>query len=225
MSPDHYSREIPGRCEQLLRQLLPVVDGAAASPGQSLRTTLLLAMATPMIVLPVERLAKRARYGDPGVANDLELDSELGDRVAEVLKAGRPFRDAPFFVPEHWSYVPAEKPFNVAGSWRGGLLEELATPEAFARAGDTDAWTVITDLRNALAHGGISYLSQDGRHTVGEVAVFAFAGAKMKGHDLTELNILRIHQDHFRTFLSAWADWLAGAGVVAALDQEIRLVA
>lgn len=182
-------------------------------------------MATPMIVLPVERLAKRARYRDPGVANDLELDSELGDRVAEVLRAGRPFRDAPFFVPEHWSYVPAEKPFNVAGSWRGGLLDELATPEAFARAGDTDAWTVITDLRNALAHGGVTYLSEEGRHTVGEVAVFAFAGAKMKGHELTGLNILRIHQDHFRTFLSTWADWLAGAGVVAALDHEIRLVA
>lgn len=135
MSPDHYSRDIPGRCEQLLRELLPVVDGAAASPGQSLRTTLLLAMATPMVVLPVERLAKRVRYGDAGVANDLELDVELGERISEVLKPGSPFQEAPFFVPGHWSYVAAEKPFNVAGPWRGGLLEELSEPAAFTRAG------------------------------------------------------------------------------------------
>ncbi len=225
MSPDHYSRDIPGRCEQLLRELLPVVDGDAASPGQSLRTTLLLAMATPMVVLPVERLAKRVRYGDAGVANDLELDVELGERIAEVLKPGQPFREAPFFVPGHWSYVAAEEPFNVAGAWRGGLLEELSEPAAFTRAGDTDAWTIVSDLRNALAHGGVTYLGQDGWHTNGEVAIFGFAGAKMRRHDVVGLNVLRIHQDHFRTFLAAWAHWLAGAGVVAALDHEIRLVA
>ncbi len=48
---------------------------------------------------------------------------------------------------------------------------------------DTSAFQILTDLRNALAHGGIAYLDEKGRQTDSQAAMLAFAGAVMKkGH-------------------------------------------
>jgi hypothetical protein len=45
---------------------------------------------------------------------------------------------------------------------------------------NTPAVRVLTDLRNALAHGGIAYLDERGRQTDGQAAMLAFVGAVMK---------------------------------------------
>lgn len=64
---------------------------------------------------------------------------------------------------------------------------------------------VLTDLRNALAHGGIAYLDAQGRQTDGQAAMLAFVGAVMKGNGITAFNALRIGEPEYRAFLSAWA--------------------
>jgi hypothetical protein len=53
-APEHYSRDIVLRCQSLIRHLLPKVEERLSDEAQfggPLRTTFLLAMATPMIVL------------------------------------------------------------------------------------------------------------------------------------------------------------------------------
>jgi hypothetical protein len=79
---------------------------------------------------------------------------------------------------------------------------------------------VLTDLRNALAHGGIAYLDERGGQTDGQAAMLAFVGAVMKGGRITGVNVLRIGERDYRVFLAAWASWLRQVGVTAALNER-----
>ena len=68
MIPENYSREIAQRCQSLIRNLRPVVAQGLPDEeqfGGPLSTTLLLALAAPMIVLPIERLFKPATCARP----------------------------------------------------------------------------------------------------------------------------------------------------------------
>jgi len=226
--PEHYSRDIAQRCQALIRHLRPLVqkglpdDGAFGGP---LDTTFLLAMATPMIVLPVERIFKPMRPGADVPADDRELDPALADRVGDVLGPGRPFADAPFAVAGRWSYMPGARPFSLAAHWPYELLDALAGEEARAEAGNAPAQRIVLDLRNALAHGGVAYLDARGHQTDGQAAMLAFASARTARGRLTGFGILRIHQDDFFDFLMGWADWLSVPRIADALNRQDPLAA
>lgn len=213
MIPEHYSRDIAQRCQSLIRELRPVVQRGLAGDrqfGGPLGTTFLLALATPMIVLPIERIFKPAEAGAAQAGDDRELDPALADEVADVLGPARTFGAAPFAVHGHWTYVSGYRPFNIADTWPADLLQDLAAPDACARASDAPAARILRDLRNGLAHGGIAYLDADGRQTDRPAAMLAFAGTRTdRSRRLVGLNILRISEDDFCSFLMAWADWLS----------------
>jgi hypothetical protein len=221
MIPQHYSRDIAQRCQTLIRDLRSAVQGGLpgdAQFGGELSTTFLLAMATPMLVLPIERLFKPARPGASQVGDDRRLDPDLAREVDDVF--GSTFSAAPFVVPGRWGYVPGYPYFNVANIWPGGLLESLGMSDAFRRADGAPAAVVLRDLRNALAHGGIAYLDADGRQAEANAAMLAFAGVSRTG-----LNILRVSEDDFCSFLMAWADWLAHPPIRRALNELDPLAA
>jgi len=223
MIPEHYSRDIAQRCQSLVRDLRPVVQRGLANDdrfGGPLSTTFLLALATPMVVLPFERIFKPANPGAKYAADDRYLDPVLAREVDEVLGPGRPFGAAPFATPGQWTYVAGYRPFNVAKLWPRDLLETLGTREACEAAIAAPAARVLGDLRNALAHGGIVYLDASGRQTGGDAAMLAFAGTKLdwRTRRLIELNILRISETEFFKFLMAWADWLGHPRIRAALN-------
>ena len=118
--PQHYSRDIAQRCQALIRHLLPAVQKGLPDDhlfGGPLGTTFLPAIATPMIVLPLERMFKPARPGADLPADDRQFDPGLADRIKDVLGPARRFADAPFVVPGRWGYVPGVEPFQVAGNW------------------------------------------------------------------------------------------------------------
>lgn len=225
--PQHYSRDVPQRCEALINELLPIVEGgllADAIFGGPLKTTLLLALATPMVVLPVERMFKRVAFNDHGVADDRELDEKLAQAVMTVLGDDHAFGDAPFGR-EDWRYAPKVEPFNVGHRWPDELSRHLHAEDARSAAQRAPTWRVLQDLRNALAHGGVTYLDEDGQASLGAAEMLGFAGAITKGHEVVALNVLRVHKDDFRAFLSAWANWLADVGVADALGDDPPLTA
>lgn len=225
--PQHYSREIPQRCDALIEELIPIVErglGADAAFGGPLKTTLLLALATPMIVLPVERIFKRVAFGDSGVAGDRAIDEALAQGVHAVLQGDHAFGDTPFGS-GGWAYAGTVEPFNVGKRWPEELLRRLDGKDARVAAQCAPAWRVLQDLRNALAHGGVAYLDADGRASHGAAEMLGFAGAVMKGHRVVSLNVLRIQKDDFRSFLSAWATWLRDVGVADALSDRPPLAA
>jgi hypothetical protein len=209
-APEHYSRDVVLRCQSLIHHLLPSIDDGLpdeAQFGGPLRTTFLLAMATPMIVLPIERLFKPAAGNTAQAGDDRELDPALAEEVHDVLGEGRLFGEAPFLT-KAWSYVEGYPPFNIAHDWPHDLLTSLAKPEAIEVAQKTPARRVLLDLRNALAHGGIAYLDEEGRNSRAQTAMFGFVGTKKKNGQIVGLNVLRVHQDDFGAFLDTWTKWL-----------------
>jgi hypothetical protein len=95
MIPEHYARDIVERCETLIEFLLPVVmQDPARRFGGPLGTTFLVAMSTPMILLPIERMLKPAANRD-SVADDRTVDESLGKAVTETLSATATLGDTP----------------------------------------------------------------------------------------------------------------------------------
>ncbi len=166
MIPEHYARDIVERCDSLIDTLLPVVQrGSDARFGGPLGTTFLVAMSSPMILLPVERMLKPAA-GRDAVADDRVVDQTPGKAVVEVLSQATRFGDAPFAREGAWSYVAGHAPFNLARGMPADLLHSLSKPQAAKDATAAPAARIVTDLRNALAHGGVAYLDEPGRQTV-----------------------------------------------------------
>jgi hypothetical protein len=185
MIPEHYARDIALRCNSLIASLLPMVQHRLpVEPrfGGTFETTFLIAMGAPMILLPVERLFKAA---DHGVTDDRQIDPELAEAVADVLGEGKRFSDAPFAPKGAWSYIQRHEPFNVPGVWPRDLLDSLSGPAATESAGAAPARRIVTDLGNALAHGGVAYLDEQGRQNAGQAAMLALARAVMTGRHVT----------------------------------------
>jgi hypothetical protein len=218
--PTHYSTEIVSRCQRLIERLSDQISSDSALVdefGGPLRTTFLLAMSTPMIVLPMERLYKPL-IGREGVADDTALNPNLSQRVLEQFDGHRA-ADAPFFVAGDWAYIDAVTGFEVAGLWPAEVFDMLADPAALAAAADAPLDRFLGCLRNALSHGGVTYLDRTGRqsHAATNMLGFAsFPSLKRTG----ELRILRISVDGFERFLGLWTRWLTESGVEQEMSQD-----
>lgn len=216
--PEHYSLEIAARCERLIEQLTDKVDGdprLVDEWGGPLRTTFLLAMSTPMIVLPMERLF-RPLFSKAGVANDIELDPTLAARVRDTLGPGQQFGQAPFFEADSWSYLAATPAFPVARVWPQEVFARLATRDALTEAANAPAADVLECLRNALAHGGIAYLDANGQQTDSATNMLGFAS---NTRDRKGLQLLRISVDGYQRFLRAWSGWVSERQIETSLAE------
>jgi hypothetical protein len=225
--PNHYSKDVAERCRRLLVELRPVIEsdsGAIQRYGGPLTTTFLLAMGTPMLVFPLERLKKPFDMKQQRrVASDRGLDTALTTEVERVFDLS--FVKAPFGAADGWSCVQGWKPpFNLAHSWPKQILARLASPEAVEIAANAKVRFVLDVLRNALAHGGVYYLDRHGWNSDGEAAMLAFVGATTSGV-IQGFDVLRVHQEHFYDFLLAWSDWLSGSGISRALADAPVLAA
>jgi hypothetical protein len=129
-------------------------------------------------------------------------------------------KEAPFFIPGTWSFASREEEalFNIAQAIPDDLADELGTEQAINTASEmaTSQWCSI--LRNAMAHGGIAYLDEFGRSSVGQpVKMCAFISGKYDDPGnrkrLTGLNVLRISEANYRAFLHKWVVWLQNSGL------------
>jgi hypothetical protein len=218
--PTHYSTEIATRCQRLIERLSLQVEQdveLAAEFRGPLRTTFLLAMSTPMVVLPMERLYKPI-IGRAGVADDTRLDAATEVRVRTTFD-GKRFGETPFFETGEWSYVGATPFFPVADPWPSGAFDELDRPEALAAAESAQARDVIECLRNALSHGGVAYLDSRGRQSEDATNMLGFASYP-SSRRTRELRLLRITVDGYQAFLGLWSKWLTDSGVENVLTYE-----
>lgn len=215
--PEHFSRDVAQRCRFLIERLRPCIPLLNADQfGGPLQTTFLLAMATPMIVLPIDRIFLPGE-GRARVADDTVLNPDLAQQVGNVLGDEQAFMAAPFFHAGRWRYVPDYPGFNVARGLPQELRDQLSKDAAIQTAQETPTKNILLDLRNALAHGGVAYLDKYGQNVEREAVMFAFIAKKSLKSE--NFNILRIHEDDFRTFLIAWAEWLSeGIGLERRYD-------
>lgn len=219
--PVHYSMEIAARCQHLIELLVDQTDSDPTLNERwrgPLRTTFLLAMSTPMLVLPMERLFKPV-LRKAGVADDSKLDEGVGDRVRATFADGRPFHEADFYEAKAWSYIDATKKFSIAEVWPSAIFDQLDTPGASAAAGTAPTADILGCLRNALSHGGVAYLDRRGRQSEDATNMLGFA-AYPASNRRDELRILRISVDRYQHFLAAWSKWLADSGIEDKLAHE-----
>jgi hypothetical protein len=220
--PVHYSAEVPARCQALIDMLVGRVEEDSDPQGKwggPLKTTFLLAMATPMLVLPIERIFKPQGQNKHFVADDISLDPSLSKQVAEVFAADRQFASTPIFEAGTWTYITSCEPFDVGHDWPQGRLDELRSDAAATAAAEASARDVLLALRNALAHGGVTYLDRDGGHTQFATNMLGFASFA-SGGGATKLRLVRATVPGFERFLRLWAEWLSAAGVTADLRDR-----
>lgn len=220
--PTNYSVELPQRCQALIErygaQIAKEADLDDGFEGP-LKTTFLLAMASPMLVLPLERLFKTAVGRKAGVADDLALDGEVGQRVRDVLGDTRRFRDAPFYVEGAWAYLPSCPRFEVGRDWPPEYLHHLASDDAVSAAAVASASDVLQAMRNGIAHGGITYLDKDGQQTDRATHMLGFASFPSYA-DRKNLRLIRISVEAFEDFLGRWTRWLVKSGAANALEDR-----
>ena len=226
-NPAHYSREVPSRCLQLIDGLWPHVEGLFQSDRRDLgplTSTFLISMSYPIINLPIERIERHHSKPDQAYADDRHVDPELAATVWRDL-GGQKLRKAPFFVSGMWSFCQSEV-FNIAGGLPEQYAQILSSPEAHANAGELETSKWCGALRNALAHGGIAYLNEEGRYTYeAPVSMYLFASGRYRKEEeedrplLVGLNLLRIKESDYRDFLRMWVKWLQVSEIEATLDD------
>ena len=239
-APEHFSYDLPRRCLQLVEDLLPHAKQSFELSKKEfgpLTTTFILAMAMPIINLPVERIFKQFNSGDIGYADDREINPKLSETIKTVLN--RSFKDAPFFATGVWSFS-SYKHFNLADGIPLGLSDKLRLTDACSAAHDLATTVWISCLRNALAHGGIAYMDRSWRSVGGPFPVerLAFAserrvprrnddGKSIKDENgkkemmIDGVNVLSVSESDFLSFLLEWGKWVEVSG----LAREMQVAA
>jgi hypothetical protein len=225
--PNNYSLDVPNRCLDLLNSLLPEVRRNSAQMVRhkgALTTTLTLALATPMLSLPIERIEKHLDLGtDEAYADDRHLDPRSARRIEEAIR-GKRLGDYPEFGNLGWRFVQAVPKFNIARGLPELIAKQLADTKANTDAMEMEFQLFLRCLRNALSHGGIIYLDEDGRTTGNEAKMLCFVSARPErskqicdqregpcpSHQpkIKDLRLLRIDEESFQGFLHRWVSWL-----------------
>lgn len=228
--PNSYSLNLPGRCLDLLATLLPIVgknQHQAERHGGPLTTTLTLALATPMLTLPIERIEKQLQ-NEEGYADDRVTSMRLATRIEEAV-LDKTLSDHPIFANLGWSFIQHIPPFNIARGLPVDVARKLDAAEALETAKGLQFKTFLSCLRNGLSHGGILYLNEEGRTTGGEARMFCFVSARYDrkpprcdrregrcptvAPQIRDLRLLRITEAAFIEFLFLWVGWLQEAGL------------
>lgn len=224
--PHHYGTELPERCLQLIENLWcqaeQVYIGKRPDLGP-LTSTFLISMSMPIINLPIERIERHINK-TPGYADDRHISKDVERAFDTVIRKGS-LANAPFFEDSSWFFAQIqEKPFfNIANGIPEEIAEHLGSSNSLESARTMPATQWVSILRNALAHGGVAYLDEDGRSSYDRpVKKYAFVsgtyGRRDCQHgegqcsaglgDLKGLNILSISEDNYRIFLQKWVSWL-----------------
>ncbi len=225
-----YSLDLPTRCLDLLSTLLPVIEQnreLAGRYGGPPTTTLTLAMAAPMLTLPIERIERQLQETE-GYADDRGISKLLAKKI-EVAVHGKRLCDHPIFAELKWSFLQSVPMFNIANGLSDEVADRLHTKAAENSAMELPFTTFLSCLRNGLSHGGVLYLNEQGRTIGGEARMLCFVSARQDRirpncdkrdgpcpiviPRTRDLRLLRIGEVMFREFLSRWVHWLKEAGL------------
>ncbi|SDF58813.1 hypothetical protein SAMN05216241_101542 [Limimonas halophila] len=223
--PEHFSRDVPRRCLHLINRLwhqLDTIHDPRDPDGGTLTATFVLAMSTPIVLLPIELIDRTGRRGNPTSIDDRGLDQSLTDAINRGLGGGQ-LQNAPFFEKNSWA--SAKRSSDKSPSLRHGLdfklIQELGTEQAEKAANEMpcNQWSSI--IRNALAHGGVVYLDKEGRHArENEVAMLAFVSRRIDRdtNSPTDSLVLRVSLQNYLIFLDKWVGWLDKSGIAGLLN-------
>lgn len=208
----NFVSDFPGRCDTLLARF----DREAGRGG--LDVTLMLCIAMPSIVVPVERLAGPSDTGDqpnPGhPSRDWHRFEEAKARLDRLFEGS--FRGSelcPVTASSSWSFGELSNPADDPDSW-----PELSALKPLGR--DKKSRTVLLHLRNALAHGNIF---TRGTPQIDQIIFLS------KPNEATRFRYLAVTPVEFRGFLNNWLRFVrqleVPEGVIPDNAQQVAHVA
>lgn len=182
-----------------------------------LATTFILAMSTPVLTLPIERVERHRDRKAEGYVDERHLSIGVAEAVDRCL-GGAPLRRSKFYRANVWRFaaIPYAAGLNLARSFPEGLAESLNRASALEDAARMPASKWASCLRNALAHGGVIYLDESGRQSHGQPTEhLAFVSGKPDEdrNSFEELRVLRITRDDYIEFVRDWVRWLEESGL------------
>lgn len=216
----HFSSILPMRCQTLLDELYEEHLPKAPDSDYRLKATFLLSVAMPMIIFPMERIAKYAGGTQSGHINDAPLNQLLADKMQAVLS--KPAEASGFFEPGKWAFHRHDMKTLGMLSFSSGLPESISNILSHPAAAEIDpeytTQKFCNILRNALAHGAVMFLGEDGKSAEDRpVTKFAFVSSDAPG--VKEYLFLRVSMDDFREFLRRWTEWLDKSGAEDAIGD------
>lgn len=233
MSPEHYSSQLPSRCLELLNDCwLDVSKRPKVEHGGPLTTTLLLTMSMPILLLPLERVESFSS-GDEAYGSEVSSHPEWASAFLRVFKEPKLRNVEEFFEAKSWSFATASTDLRLnrlPADWLAGFHK----PQAYEEAANLQVRQWARILRNSLAHGNVAYLDTSGQPTPGARAeMLLFVSEKReytkpcdlcgrKQQIVTGLQCLRISVPKYRSFISAWVEWLRSCGAEKGMASEQR---
>ena len=217
--PQQYSVQLPQRCLRLIDALLPTARDVRM-PGEEdagpLVTTFILAMSTPVLTLPIERVERHRGREIEGYVDDRHLSAGVLEAVESNL-GGHPFRRSKFFREGVWRFatIPYEAGLNFARHVPDELVLKLGSPSSLLDAARMPAAQWASCLRNALAHGGVVYLDAQGQQSHGQPTEYLgfVSGKPNDDGSFDELRVLRIGREEYIDFVRLRVHWLEKSGL------------
>lgn len=195
MIPQRFVTEYPERCLQLLR------DMEQRARKRDLLGSFTLLVASAAVTIPFARMTER---GNPTGRREDNLFFAI-ERLASQL-----FVDAPFWEgtkPEFFRYaeISTNQPDRAAG-W-----SNVAGVHPIKSLEERDGKTVLKTTRNALAHGNIMYLDENGDQKPGNRLCYLAFLSERKGTDgrrVVGYRVVIFNEETFLIFLKGWITWL-----------------
>ncbi len=217
--PQQYSVQLPQRCLRLIDALLPTARDVRM-PGEEdlgpLVTTFILAMSTPILTLPIERVERHRGRNFECYVDERHLSTGVAEAVNSHL-GGHPFRRSKFFREGVWRFatIRYEPGLNLARHFPEELVLKLGSQSALLDAARMPASQWASCLRNALAHGGVVYLDAQGQQSHGQPTEYlGFVSGKLNDEgSFDELRVLRIGREEYIEFVRMWVEWLEQSGL------------
>ena len=219
MIPERFSTEIPQRMRSLLDALEPIAR------QQDLLTSFTLMAAMPILIIPLERIAKN-RVGPRNEINDVKKARNFSSAWTEVKF--KKFTNE--FLPSReerprWRYLIIPKTqIDNPTSWRDSLGRHPIQPGAINEIETQDVENILTVMRNALAHGSIVFLDEKGEEKPKRKVTFIAFVSRVQGQERSSVDsfrVLIVDEESFLTFLQRWTDWISKFEMPSSLSRRI----
>lgn len=218
MIPERFSTEIPQRMRSLLDALEPIAR------QKDLLTSFTLMAAMPILIIPLERIAKN-RVGPRNEINDVKKARNFSSAWTEVKS--KKFTHE--FLPSReerprWRYLIIPKiQIDNPTSWKDSLGRHPIQPGAINEIDAQDVENILTVMRNALAHGSIVFLDENGEEKPNRRVTFiAFVSrVQVQERPSVDFRVLIVDEESFLTFLKRWTEWISKFEMPSSLSRRI----
>lgn len=203
MIPERFVTEYPSRCMELFAIIEPMAR------EKELIGSFSLIVATSVFLIPYERLKARHPLNRGG--NEHEL-------YASIYRVERQrFLQAEYWQnvqPQDWRFSRIMNEVEWTEGWRDENDRHPMAPDAKNTINRRTVGDLLRVVRNALAHGNVVYLDENGLETRGaRLRYLAFLSRYEETGEQRQVRqtyrVVTTTEHGFLEFVKAWAAWLA----------------